>query len=159
MMNSALKIRVAVAVIICLSVPAGLVAGQEQGVVRCANLIYANGKTSVCFSSEFLTQIRRDSNILADPKLHPTRLESPELYDFPFAIMTGEGNFSLTSPQREAMHNYLTHGGFVIASAGCSDRSLEPCVDGGPVVRDPLGSEFLDIGVRIATIVLLDVGE
>ena len=109
--------------LLCLPMATAQLDAQNQSVVKCANLIYANGKTSVCFSSEFLKQMRRDSNIQADPKLYPTRLDSADLYEFPFAIMTGEGSFSLTSPQREALRSYLTSGGFVIASAGCSDRS------------------------------------
>lgn len=93
----------------------------DSTMVRCANLIYGNGKTSVCFSSEFLKQLGRESNIEADPELHAVRLESSELYEFPFAIMTGEGAYQLSSDQREAMRSYLTGGGFIIASAGCSN--------------------------------------
>jgi hypothetical protein len=93
------------------------------GTVRCANLIYGNGKTSVCFSAEFLKQLSRESHIQADSKLYPVRLEATELYDYPFAIMTGEGDFRLSPPQRETMRNYLTNGGFIIASAGCSNPS------------------------------------
>lgn len=96
---------------------------DPAGTVRCANLIYANGKTSVCFSDEFLKQLSRESNIQADPRLYPIRLDSSELYEFPFAIMTGEGGFQLTPAQRESLRNYLTQGGFVIASAGCSNPS------------------------------------
>ena len=94
-----------------------------SGTVRCANLIYANGKTSVCFSSEFLKQLSRESHIKADTRLYPVRLESAELYDYPFAIMTGEGGFQLTPAQRQSFRKYLTQGGFIIASAGCSNPS------------------------------------
>jgi hypothetical protein len=86
-------------------------------------LIYGNGKTSVCFSSEFLKQLSRESNIQADTNLHPIQMESSDLYEFPFAVMTGEGSFQLTTAQRDAMRNYLTQGGFIIASAGCSNPS------------------------------------
>ncbi len=91
--------------------------------VQCANLIYGSGKTSVCFSAEFLRQLSRESNIKADSELHAIRLEASELYEFPFAVMTGEGGFQLTSAQRDAMRSYLTSGGFIIASAGCSNPS------------------------------------
>ena len=94
----------------------------QFGIVRCANLIYGNNKTSVCFSSEFLAQIARDSNIITEGKFDTVNLESGELYDYPFAIMTGEGSFRLTNTQRENMRNYLTSGGFMVASAGCSDK-------------------------------------
>ncbi len=101
-----------------------LVSAQEElNLVRCANLVYANGKTSVCFSAEFLSKLRRDTNINTDTKLYPIRLESADLYEYPFAVMTGEGSFALTGAQRDAMKNYLLNGGFIIASAGCSNRS------------------------------------
>jgi len=92
----------------------------EPGAVRCANLIYGDNKTSVCFSSEFLSQIQRDSHVHTNPRLAPVKLEATELYQFPFAVMTGEGDFTLTGPQRESMRCYLSNGGFIVASAGCS---------------------------------------
>ena len=92
----------------------------EPGAVRCANLIYGENKTSVCFSSEFLSQIMRDSHVRTDPRLAPVKLESAELYQFPFAVMTGEGGFTLTQPQRDNLRSYLSNGGFIVASAGCS---------------------------------------
>ena len=35
--------------------------------------------------------------------------------------MTGEGGFSLTPKERINLRYYVTHGGFLLASAGCSD--------------------------------------
>jgi hypothetical protein len=96
---------------------------NAERLVRCANLIYGDGKTSVCFSSEFLTQLARETHIKADPKLYPVQLAATELYQYPFAIMTGEGDFELSQAQRETMRNYLLNGGFIIASAGCSNPS------------------------------------
>jgi hypothetical protein len=92
----------------------------EPGAVRCANLIYGDNKTSVCFSSEFLSQIQRDSHVHTNPQLVPVKMESPEMYQIPFAVMTGEGEFTLTQPQRDNLRNYLSNGGFMVASAGCS---------------------------------------
>ncbi|MCA9149777.1 MAG: DUF4159 domain-containing protein [Planctomycetales bacterium] len=107
--------------------------------VRCANLIYGNGKSSVCFSSEFLSQVNRESNIQTDPELYPVKLESPDLYQFPFCVMTGEGGFQLTELQRDSLRNYLTHGGFIIASAGCSNR------DWAASFRSELSRVFPDV--------------
>src|SRR6266478_1330163 len=95
-------------------------APAKPGAVRCANLIYGDNKSSVCFSSEFMSQIMRDSHIQTDPRLAAVRMESAEIYQFPFAVMTGEGAFTLTQPQREALRNYISKGGFLVASAGCS---------------------------------------
>jgi hypothetical protein len=96
---------------------------SDAGMVRCANLIYGDDKTSVCFSSEFLKQLARETHIQADPKLYPVRLDAVDLYQYPFAVMTGEGDYQLTPAQRETLRNYLTQGGFIIASAGCSNPS------------------------------------
>lgn len=92
----------------------------DPGVVRCAKLVYANNKSSVCFSDQFLTQIADETHIVAAPALTPIKSESGELFDYPFAVMTGEGAFTLTDPQLENLRTYLTAGGFIIASAGCS---------------------------------------
>ena len=100
--------------------PAQPVPMLQPGMVNCGNLVYGNGKTSVCFSNEFLSQIGEDSHVIANPGLIPVHLESSEMFQFPFAVMTGEGAFSLTDAQRVNMRNYLENGGFIIASAGCS---------------------------------------
>lgn len=96
--------------------------GQAEGVVKCANLIYGKNKTSVCFSEDFLAQVRKNTYIETHRRLFPVKLESSELYDYPFSVFTGEGSFTLTKPQRENMRNYLVNGGFIVASAGCSSK-------------------------------------
>ena len=89
--------------------------------VQCANLIYAGTKTSQCFSDRFLTRLSTDTRIQADPHFYKARLDSPDLCRYPFAIMTGEGPFALTEKERISLRYYLTGGGFLLASAGCSD--------------------------------------
>lgn len=89
--------------------------------IQCANLIYAGNKTSQCFSDRFLTRLAAETRIQADPHFYKTRLDSPDLCRYPFAIMTGEGPFMLTESERTALRYYLNHGGFLLASAGCSD--------------------------------------
>lgn len=97
----------------------------REGVVQCANLIYGRGKSSVCFSDEFLAQIQKDTNIRTNRRFFSVKLESSELYTYPFSVMTGEGSFSLTAAQRENLRNYLNRGGFLVASAGCSSSSWD----------------------------------
>ncbi|MBX3442991.1 MAG: DUF4159 domain-containing protein [Planctomyces sp.] len=94
----------------------------KPGVVNAAILTYGAGKTSRCFSNEFLSLISRESHIQCNPKFVSTNLESSELFECPFAVMTGEGHFDLTEAQRLNMRNYLENGGFIIASAGCSSE-------------------------------------
>ena len=91
--------------------------------VRCANLVYANGKTSKCFSSEFLAQLAVETNVATHPRFDAVPLESAELYNFPFAVMTGEDGFTLSDAQRTSLRNYLENGGFIVASAGCSSNA------------------------------------
>ena len=89
--------------------------------IQCANLIYGGNKTSQCFSDRFLTRLSTETKIQADPHFYKVRLDSPDLCRYPFAIMTGEGPFALTEKERTALRYYLTQGGFLLASAGCSD--------------------------------------
>ena len=93
---------------------------NEPGQVQCANLIYATNKTSVCFSPKFLEDLQQQTNVITSHQFSPVRMDSAELFKFPFAVMTGEGAFTLTQIQRDNLHDYLTNGGFLLASAGCS---------------------------------------
>jgi hypothetical protein len=97
--------------------PSGLSADR----VQCANLVYAGNKTSMCFSDRFLKRLDTETKIHAEPHFFKVRLDSSELTNYPFAIMTGEGGFTLTEKERLQLRYYLTHGGFLLASAGCSD--------------------------------------
>ncbi len=94
---------------------------QEGDKVKCANLTYAMNKTSVCFSDRFLRRLQLETNILTEPRFMKARLGTNEVFDYPFCIMTGEGGFSLTPKERINLKYYVTHGGFLLASAGCSD--------------------------------------
>ncbi|MEM6750417.1 MAG: DUF4159 domain-containing protein [Planctomycetota bacterium] len=95
---------------------------DAPGAVHTANLIYGSNKTSVCFSDEFLVQIQKETNIHTHPRFTPVKMDTPELFDYPFAVMTGEGAFSLSEEQRNYLKDYLELGGFVVASAGCSSE-------------------------------------
>ena len=110
---------------------AGAGAGSSDGqddLVKSANLIYAGSKSSVCFSDKFLATVAKESNITADSRFTPVKLAATELFDYPFAIMTGEGAFTLLEQERQNLKSYLKRGGFLLASAGCSsvdwDRSF-----------------------------------
>lgn len=106
---------------------------ESEGVVRVASLVYADGKTSVCFSSHFLDIVRRESDINVDSGFTPIELGSEALFDFPFAVMTGEGAFTLSDEEIEHLGDYLDRGGFLLASAGCSngpwDRSFRKVLE------------------------------
>lgn len=94
---------------------------EEGSKVHCANLIYAVKKTSVCFSDRFLRRLELETNIRTDSQFVPVKLDSDDLFQHPFSVMTGEGAFTLTPKERIQLKYYVTNGGFLLASAGCSD--------------------------------------
>jgi hypothetical protein len=102
--------------------------GECDGIVRVGNLIYAGTKTSKCFSEHFLVQAEKDSTISTSRRLHPVKLDSEELFEFPLVIMTGEGAFQLPDSERQNLRRFIERGGFLLGSAGCSspewDRSF-----------------------------------
>ncbi|MEE9404636.1 MAG: DUF4159 domain-containing protein [Algisphaera sp.] len=117
-------------VTLALATPLALVASiaraqdtpDDPGTVRCAKLVYANNKSSVCFSDKFLSELADETHVTTHPQLVGIESSSEELFDYPFAVMTGEGAFTLTDAQLGNLRTYLTCGGFVIASAGCSSK-------------------------------------
>ena len=134
-----------------LALLAGAAAGKD-GVVQCGNLIYAGVNTSRCFSDEFLGAVQRGTSIATERRFKSVKLGSDELFRFPFVVMTGESDFRLTRQERENLKRYLTSGGFLLASAGCSskewdrafrrelkqvfeDRSLEPIAFDHPLFK------------------------
>lgn len=93
----------------------------DPSVVHCANLVYGRGKTSVCFSDDFLEQAEKASHIRTSGQFVPVEMEDESLFVHPFAVMTGEGRFRLSEAQRRNLRDYVLAGGFVVASAGCSN--------------------------------------
>ncbi|MCL4692472.1 MAG: DUF4159 domain-containing protein [Candidatus Hydrogenedentes bacterium] len=98
---------------------------NRDELVRCANLIYAGSKSSVCFSDKFLDEVRDITMVDADEGFTPVKLSTEEIFRYPFSIMTGEGDFSLFEEERTLLKSYLTRGGFLLASAGCSSREWD----------------------------------
>jgi hypothetical protein len=103
-------------------------AAETNGVsdaVECANLIYGGTKSSVCFSEEFLSTVASETSVNTSRKFKPVKLGEKEVFRFPFAVMTGEGAFTLTDPERKNLKLYLEKGGFLLASAGCSSKEWD----------------------------------
>jgi hypothetical protein len=98
---------------------------EKEGAVQCANVIYAGNKTSRCFSDAFLTTLQQKTTIVAERRFKPVKLDSKELFDYPFLVMTGEGDFRLPEPERDNLAKYLKNGGFLLASAGCSSKEWD----------------------------------
>lgn len=104
-------------------------AAQAQDVaIQCANLIYGMNQTSRCFSDEFLSAAQKETTIPTERRFKSVKLNSEELFLYPFVVMTGESSFFLSAKERENLGSYLSKGGFLLASSGCSngewDRSF-----------------------------------
>jgi hypothetical protein len=129
-MKQALSLSIiACAVLCCLALVLGdngygppADAPGEGGAVQCANLIYAGTRSSVCFSDKFLSLLARDTTISTARKFKPVKTADDEVFEYPFAVMTGEGEFTLTDQERDNLRRYLDRGGFLLASAGCSSK-------------------------------------
>lgn len=94
----------------------------KEGAVECGNLIYAGTHTSKCFSDEFLTTVQQKTSISTERRFKAVKLAGEELFKIPFVIMTGDGDFNLTTKERENLKRYLLNGGFLLASASCSNE-------------------------------------
>ena len=105
-----------------LALPAGSANETTGESVECANLIYAGTKSSVCFSEEFLSTVASETSINTSRKFKAVKLAEKEIFHFPFAVITGEGAFTLTEDERKNLKQYLEKGGFLLASAGCSSK-------------------------------------
>jgi hypothetical protein len=106
------------ALLALLAIPAS----AKEGAVECGNLIYAGTRTSKCFSDEFLTTVQQKTSISTERRFKAVKLADEELFKIPFVIMTGEGDFNLTTKERENLKRYLQNGGFLLASASCSNK-------------------------------------
>jgi hypothetical protein len=109
-------------IILLFSLTRAIAAESGGDAVECANLIYAGTKSSVCFSEEFLSTVASETSINTSRKFKAVKLGEREVFRFPFAVMTGEGAFTLTDAERKNLKLYLEKGGFLLASAGCSSK-------------------------------------
>jgi hypothetical protein len=78
-------------------------------------------KTSKCFASGFVDTVARSTQVPVTRSFAEVHLASEAMFGYPFAILTGEGNFSLSDAEASNLRTYLGRGGFLLASAGCSD--------------------------------------
>jgi hypothetical protein len=125
----------------------------ELPVLQCGNLIYAGSKSSVCFADRFLTDVAQQTSLRVNPKFSPVRLDTDGLFDYPFCVMSGNENFSLTQKERKQLRQYLTRGGFLLVSPGCSDEKwdrsfreeIKVCFPEYPLVKIPLSHPIFSV--------------
>lgn len=99
--------------------------GAKEGAIQCANLIYGGTHTSRCFSDEFLSAVQRRTTIPTERRFKSVKLVAKELFKYPFVIMTGESSFNFTAKEKKNLKKYLSSGGFLLASAGCSNKDWD----------------------------------
>ena len=105
---------------------AALTAAQaKDSVVQCANLIYGGTHTSRCFSSEFLSAAQRETTVRTERRFKSVKMDSDELFTYPFSVITGEADFHFTQKESENLKQYVLNGGFLLASAGCSSAAWD----------------------------------
>lgn len=92
-----------------------------ETLVRVAHLVYSTNKTSQCFATGYLDLLARETEIKVDRQAVRVDLDSEDLYEYPFAVLSGEGGFRFTDAQFMALREYIERGGFILASAGCSN--------------------------------------
>ena len=97
-------------------------ASGKEGAIQCANLVYGGMHTSRCFSDEFLSAVQRETGIATERRFKSVKLDSDELFTYPFVLITGESDFFFTAKERENLKRYVQSGGFLLASAGCSSK-------------------------------------
>ncbi|MGN6641799.1 MAG: DUF4159 domain-containing protein [Verrucomicrobiota bacterium] len=90
--------------------------------LQCGNLIYGGNQSSVCFSDRFLTDVAEQTSLRVNRKFCPVRLDSEAFFDFPFCVMSGNDRFALSEKERGQLRKFLSQGGFLLVSPGCSDE-------------------------------------
>jgi len=95
---------------------------EDPNAVRIGRLVYGPNKKAECFSPRFLQLAEYDGTVTVSKKFRDVRADSEDLFGYPMVIMSGDGEFVLSQKQRENLRAYLKRGGFILASAFCSDR-------------------------------------
>lgn len=93
--------------------------------IQCGNLVYATNRSSVCFADAFLGDVAKQTNLDIGKNFVPVKAESETLFNFPFLVWSGQDSFTLTQKERDNLRKYLTNGGFIVSSPGCSDANWD----------------------------------
>ncbi len=102
---------------------ANTVKHDDASLIRVGLLVYSDGKSGACFDDGFLTVVDRESAINVNRRFEPVSLVSDEVFGYPFVVMSGKGRFALSETGQRNLGTFLSRGGFVLASARCSDQA------------------------------------
>lgn len=95
-------------------------AGSEIVVAR---LTYDDGKTAVCFADQFLVTYARETGQNVRRGYAQVALDRDELFEYPFVVFSGQEAFTLSDKEKKNLKKYIERGGFLLASAGCSNNA------------------------------------
>ena len=116
--------------LLCLS--SSLMAGEldsnglsNKEKIQCGNLIYAGTRSSICFSNKFLSRVSSETNIQVNRSFKDVKLDSNDLFDTPFCIISGENSFNLSKAEQKNLRKYLENGGFLLSSPNCSNKEWD----------------------------------
>ena len=154
-------------IILALGLSTNLSAQQQQHrqsvlsdptLLQCGNLTYSGTQSSVCFADSFLSKVKQQTNLRVNTKFSPVRLDSEAMFDFPFSVMSGNKSFSLSEKERKQLRKFLTHGGVLLASPGCSDaewdksfrKEMAICFPEYPLKKIPLSHPIFSIVNQIS---------
>ncbi|HXP62673.1 MAG TPA: DUF4159 domain-containing protein [Dongiaceae bacterium] len=126
---------------------------SDPTLLQCGNLIYAGNKGSVCFADRFLTEVAEQTCLRVNRRFCRVHLESEELFDFPFCVMSGNESFSLSERERNQARKFLAQGGFLLVSPGCSDdkwdrsfrQEIKVCFPDNALKRIPMTHPIFSI--------------
>jgi hypothetical protein len=107
--------------LLCLTILAAAAGEAAPRTIEAGNLVYGGGKTSHCFSNEFLADAAAKADLPVAKQWITTQSgDSTALARVGFAVMTGEGRFTLSAAERTALTAWMKRGGFLLASSSCS---------------------------------------
>jgi len=95
---------------------------QTEKPIEVPLLTYNRGKTAACFASKFLDLAVRKGELNVSRSLTKIPLETAELKSYPMVIFSGDLRFKLSKEEMDKLKGYIDAGGFVLASAGCSNE-------------------------------------
>ncbi len=101
----------------------------REGEVRVAKLSFGGGKTTICFAEGFLAQVEQQTRIKLQRSFANVDLASEDMFQFPLLVFSSEGAFVLSDKEKENLKSYLSRGGFLLASAGCSNAAFAGSFD------------------------------
>jgi len=101
------------------------IAADDPPAIRVATVTFGKDQPTECFSDGFLTLVDRDSHLTVQRTLDNVDLASDQLFDHPMVVMAGNMPFTLSDKQVDNLTTFLKRGGFLLASASCSNAEFD----------------------------------